>query len=308
MRVRTFLPLLLLLSSCVKTSQHSIAVDPPLHEPYLEKLPSAFPSLGHLEKSTDWGAQYRLGVGFGKQLDLYRAITAFKSAEIFLENSRPEMHLQIDYQILLCYYLGRKYSDLVSFLQRSPLRFIEPSFPTYQDLLVILYDTYDHLEETEARNESFDLIFQKSPKVADDLTLGEAIRTKNIPYLLTSSDPDVQNIANFYEQNKKSESQAQLFNAILPGSGYLYIGQKQTALTAFFLNAAFIAAAWTSFNHNNIPLGIIFTSFEVGWYFGGIVGVRIEAQKYNDRLWNGLATPVLNEKKLTPALLVQYAF
>ena len=308
MRLIVCLTSLLLLSSCVKTSQSSLAVDPPLHEGYLHQLPSAFPPLGLVDKNSDWGIEYRVGVGFGKQLDLYRAITAFKRSEILLDNGNAQIQNQIDYQIVLCYYLGRKYSDLVTFLQSSTLRFVDPSFPAYEDLLIILYDTYDHLDETEARDASFDLIFQINPQLADKLALGEEIRRRNIKPLLESSDPQVQRIAEVYQIGKKSEAKAQILNAVIPGSGYLYIGQRQTALTAFFLNAAFIAAAYTSFKHHNVPLGIIFASFEFGWYFGGIIGVRIEAQKYNDRLWTGLATPVLNDKKLTPALLIQYAF
>src|SRR5690606_3965994 len=73
-----------------------------------------------------------------------------------------------------------------------------------------------------------------------------------------------------YKSNKKSVATAQVLNAIIPGAGYYYIGQKKSAMTAFLLNGLFIAAATQVFLHKHVAAGIITTGFEAGWYFGGI--------------------------------------
>jgi hypothetical protein len=62
------------------------------------------------------------------------------------------------------------------------------------------------------------------------------------------------------------------------------------------------------FETGNIPAGAIFTSFEAGWYFGGIYGGGLEAKAYNERLYESLATPVLMKENLFPGLMIRYAF
>ena len=68
-----------------------------------------------------------------------------------------------------------------------------------------------------------------------------------------------------YEKEKKSISKAQLLNTFIPGAGYLYVNQKQSAVTAFFLNALFIAATYHFFHKGHTAAGIITLSFESGW-------------------------------------------
>ena len=46
-------------------------------------------------------------------------------------------------------------------------------------------------------------------------------------------------IKKIYTENWKSPTKARWLNGILPGAGYSYIGQKQTALTSFLINALF---------------------------------------------------------------------
>ena len=95
---------------------------------------------------------------------------------------------------------------------------------------------------------------------------------------------------------------------ILPGAGYLYVGQKQSAVTAFLLNGLFIAAAVHFFCKWEIAAGVITTSFEAGWYFGGIYGAGESAKLYNERVYEDLAYPALNRNGLFPVLMLQYGF
>jgi hypothetical protein len=111
-----------------------------------------------------------------------------------------------------------------------------------------------------------------------------------------------------YFSEKKSVKKAQFLNALLPGAGYLYLGQKKSALTAFCLNTLFITAAYQFFKHHHFAAGLITTSFESGWYFGGIYGAGEEAKYYNERLYEQNASRVLNAHNLFPALMLDHAF
>ena len=55
--------------------------------------------LSEEEKQTTWGQEYQIGQHFAKQIDLYRAITAFKRAEALLTSDieHPRL-LEVQYE------------------------------------------------------------------------------------------------------------------------------------------------------------------------------------------------------------------
>jgi len=114
-------------------------------------------------------------------------------------------------------------------------------------------------------------------------------------------------VAHFHKSSKKPILAGAL-NAIFPGLGYLYIGQKQSAFTAFCLNASFTAATIHFFQKGNLPGALIALSFECGWYFGGIVGAHEEAILLNERLFEKISHEKIFPHKLSPLLLLQYGF
>ena len=109
------------------------------------------------------------------------------------------------------------------------------------------------------------------PEMAQKLALSKILLKGDIPALQAEAPthPDIHNLLNQYEFERKSTTTAQLLNAFVPGAGYLYVGQTQSAITAFLLNGVFIWASCYFFQHGNTAAGIIFTSVETGWYFGG---------------------------------------
>lgn len=145
------------------------------------------------------------------------------------------------------------------------------------------------------------------------MILSHALLQGDLPTLeaIAHSPPEKIYLEEFledYQTQKKSIGTAQGLNALLPGAGYLYLGQNQSAATAFFLNGLFIAASSYFFLDGNIAAGVIFTSFEAGWYFGGIYGAGLEAKAYNERLYERMATPMMQRERLFPALMLNYAF
>lgn len=273
---------------------------------YLKQLPSAFPPLTLAEKTQAWSQEFQIGQGFAHDLDLYSAVTSFKRANYL--NPPLERKEELYYDILFSYYLGKKYPEVLDTFEHGALRHVAPSFPTYHDLLVILYDTDLQLNQMEKGERILNHMQERYPETAEKLKLSGDLIKGNLEALEKNSNPDIQTLLTQYKASMKSVGTARALNALLPGAGYYYIGQKQSALTAFLLNGLFIWASVHFFQKGDLAAGIITTSFETGWYFGGIYGVGLEAKLYNERLYEQLATPLMNEKRLFPILMLNYAF
>lgn len=314
MKILAIFSLLLLCSCNMRVSQNlEPQISYTVQDRYLKQLPAPFEPLTPLERATDWGKEYLIGQTFARELDLYRAITAFKRAEILISPTSLDRRLEIQYEILLCYYLGKRYEDVEQAFIQSDLPKVDKTFPAYQDLLVVLYDTYGQLGQVEEAEQVLKLIETQDPNLEEGLSLYSTLKNADLE-TLRSWDPNstltpyVTNLLCCYDASKKSVKTAQWLNAMLPGAGYFYVGQNQTGVTALLVNGLFITAAAEFFIHGYTAAGIIFTSFEAGWYFGGIVGAGQEAKLYNERLYEKCATPMMNQSGLFPVFMLQYNF
>lgn len=305
--------LLILLASCAKQDysvQPSISYYP--QERTLSCLPAAFPSLSQQELSTPWGPEISIGIHFGREMDLYRSITAFKRAKILIPPDHPRLK-QIDYSLILGYYLGNKYCEAIQIFEEGSCSRVDSHFPGLDTLLIVLYDCYTKTNQIEKASCILDLINQVSPGKAEKLQLGTALQLGSfIAIESIPKDPPVAHSINTflcaYEASKKSPKKAQLFNALLPGAGYLYLGQPKTALTALLVNALFVAATYQLFHKGYTAPAIFTLSLECGWYFGGINGAGLGAKEYNEFLYNTLAKETMLKEKLFPILEISYAF
>ncbi len=287
-------------------------IDYAIQDKYLLSLPTPFTALTAEERLERWSEEYRIGIGFAHELDLYQAITAFKRSYFLVPQEKQERKKEIKYEILLCYYLGRKYQDVIQTFESTELRYTDSTFPAFHDLLVILYDSYMKEGEDDKAQKYLSCLHNLYPETAEKLYVSSELSSGDIEQVqLISEHPAYAYVQDFlasYEREKKSVQTAKSLNAVLPGAGYLYLGQKQSALTAFLLNALFIGATYYFFAKGNIPAGVIFTSFESGWYFGGIYGAGEEAKFYNEHIYEKYATPMMNENKLFPGFMIDYAF
>lgn len=277
----------------------------------IESLPSPFAPLSMVEHSQDWGKEYFIGKRFAKEMDLYRALTCFKRA-LFLIPHNHERRLEIEYEIFFAYYTANKYQEAVEAFERSRLLDVTKSFPLL-DLLIALYDSYIKVNLPERAGRVLILIETMEASTANNLILETAIIDADFPGIVNAAacSPSNESIAEFlsiYFSESKSISKAKILNAILPGAGYYYVGQKKSAVTSFLINALFIAAAYQLFDRGYIAGGIIVTSLEMGWYFGGINGAGLEAKQYNDVLYSRLARKTLEKERLFPILMIQKGF
>jgi len=309
--------LALLLFSAASCYRVTDSIDPrvswQLQDRHLQTLQSAFPPFTPEERNTDWGKECVIANGFAEQLDLYRAISTYKRAEILLPPEDPARQLEIQYDILFCYFLGKKYDEAIEAFEKSRLSHVDKTFPAYRDLLLVLYECYREMENPEKQERIFELMAKSYPDTAEQLKLSRAIREGDLAQVDQFADgfngPSyLSSLLDTYQGGKKSVALAQFLNALLPGAGYLYIGQKKSAFTAFFLNGLFLAAAYEFFRHGHTAGGIITLGFESGWYFGGIYGAGEEAKYYNERLYEKSASASLNDHKLFPVLMLEHSF
>ncbi len=313
-RIISFFLITLTLYSCYRVDPKiEPQVSYTVQDRFVKSLPPAFPALTHEEKQEIWAQEYLIGLGFAKKLDLYRSITSFKRAEILLPEVNIKRLQEVQYYMVLSYYLGGRYSDAIYTFQESKLKGISDDFLPYHDLLVILYESYRETNDFNNAKYIYKVIKLKFPDTADKLYVSSALVDGDIKTLdeVSEKNNNYQNlkkITTFYEQNKKSVPTAEFLNAVLPGAGYLYVGQKQSALTAFLLNGLFIYASYKFFDNGYPAAGIITASFEAGWYLGGIYGGGESAKLYNERLYEKKAYPMLTQNHLFPVLMLQYGF
>lgn len=306
-----FLPFFFLVS-CYKVSNN---IEPKLsyecQKQDLKHFSHTFSPLSPTESSSSWGHEYTIALAFAKKLDLYRAISTFERADILVPENKLERKEEIEYYILLCYYLAQKYDNLIAYFHESELQHVDKTFPAFEDLLIILYESYLQTGQKEEAQKVKTVLKKDFPKTAKNIALGAALIDADFKTLNSlKKEPGFNFLDPFlkdYEGKKKSVTKAKLFN-ILPGAGYLYLGQPRSALTAFLLNGLFIFAAYEFFHNGYTAAGIITTSFEVGWYFGGINGAGEEAKYYNERAYQKEAANLMRQEKLFPFFSLKYAF
>lgn len=304
--------LCLLLSSCQQNScqlEPTIVYSPP--KQLISRLPTSFPRITPEEFRQDWGKELVIGTRFALEMDYYRAITGYKRA-LFLISAKkyPERKLEIEYGIIQSYYLGGKYQDVIETYEFGAINEAAKKFPAYDDLLIILYDSYKRTGQSDKACLVLQLIEEGNPETAERLQLSEDVKEGNLCAISEAAqeDPNVSIFLTSYACSTKSVKTAQVLNAIFPGAGYYYVGQKQTAITSFLINTLFTAAAYYCFDQGNIAAGLILTSLETGWYFGGINGAGLAAKEFNERLYECSAKEFMLEQRLFPVLMIQHAF
>lgn len=281
--------------------------------PYcVERLPSPFPPLTIVERSQDWGKELFLGKAFAKENDLYRAITCFKRA-LMLISKNHERRFEIEYDIFFAYYIAHKYQEAVESFEGSRLIDAPITFPVFRDLLIALYDSYIQVDLPERACRILGLLATLDANAVAQLQLETAVVEMDIPGIVDAannagvSDATDEFLATYFS-GAKSISTAKMLNAVLPGAGYYYVGQKRSALTSFLINTLFITAAYQLFDKGYVPAGIIVASLETGWYFGGINGAGLEAKQYNENLYSKLGYDMLAKERLFPILMIEKGF
>jgi tetratricopeptide (TPR) repeat protein len=307
--------LLLFLGGCVPNCPHQmdpvIVCAPPVYQ--ISQLPNTFPPLSDEEKQQEWGKELVIGDVFAREWDLYRAITCYKRALILIPQEAVDRRLQLYYDLILAYYLGNKYQEVITLFEEGELSQADSHFPAFNHLLVMLYDSYQQVHIDEKAACVMQAIQKYSPETAEDLLLYTFIKTGELEAARKQIEQHRESEAlradlDFYDQYAKSPQLARRLNAILPGAGYYYVGQKRSAITSFLINTLFVWASYEFFNRGYTAAGCITSSLEAGWYLGGINGAGIEAHEFNTRLYEGVGKKMLNTHSCFPLLMFETSF
>lgn len=307
--------LLLIVQTGCSPSCHKM--EPQIHCPLpacrISLQPSAFPPLSDEERKLEWSQELIIGNAFAKECDFYRAITCYKRALVLLPPCAVERRLQVDYDLVLCYYLGGKYQEALNIFESTELSQADTNFPAFNNLLLIVYDAYLMSNQEDKACCVLEVIRKFSPESSEDLSLYQTLKEGDVDAsrCLIEQHRDAEKMKRdfaFYDQFAKSPKKARLLNAILPGAGYYYVGQRRSALTSFIINTLFTAAAYQFFRRGYPAAGAITASFEAGWYFGGINGAGIEAEEFNTRLYEGVSRKILNDHYCFPVLMFETTF
>lgn len=311
--MRRLLPILTLFAALLSSCKQ-----PPIpFRPHVEFAPSAegikaglspFPAIASPENVAD---EQRIGETFAHKRDFYRAITAFERAEILLKGRDIPTILQLQYEVLLSYYLAGKYEEAFTYFEKSALPVAAgPSFPAWRDMMIIVYDSSARTCRTAYAKTLLGHLKTVDKDLADKLAIYSAIRVGDMRAAVNKegAPPYLKTLYSCYCQRAKSVSQARLMNALLPGLGYMYVEQYNTGLTALIINAVFIGATYQLAKHGLVFPAIIAGSLEVGWYVGGIWGAGRAAAEYNERLYEEVGRKALEQERLYPILRLDYAF
>ena len=277
-------------------------------------LPKAFPPLTAQECRSDWGKELRVAYSVAKDQDYYRAITAFKRALVFLPKALRDRKLQIEYGIFHSYYLAYKYSDAIESYEGSSLSCgVDSTFPAFRDLLLQVWESYRKCGDDGRADQILQLLESECSLDADKLKLSKSVIDADFPSMIQAGGafPDragVDSLISQYSSQAKSPATARLYQTILPGAGYWYVGQKKAAFTSLVINGLFIWAAYRFFETGNIAAGIVTASLETGWYFGGINGAGLAATEFNERLYHTQGRDYLRQKSLFPILMISTSF
>ncbi len=314
LRLQILILCLLILSGCSLSStkiEPHLVFKPTAND--IARLPTAFPPVKFEEQGEDWAKELSIGIRFAKTFDFYRAITAFKRALFLLPEGKTDYRHRIEFAIIESYYFAGKYCEAIQEFESGGLQGIQPDFPPFRDLLIILHDCYDKIKEYGKSEAILKLLQKGDCETVNDLQLSIALVEGDLSTGIALAQescktaPVLEFIAEYHHM-ALSPRKAQILNAILPGAGYYYVGQTRAASTSLILNSLFIAAAWYFFDSGNWPAGLITLSLETGWYVGGINGAGIEAKEYNEQLYKTLGRGMMIRNDLFPVLMLETAF
>lgn len=308
--------LLLLVSTtgCIKVPEEPVVhITTTLLPAAVEKLPSPV-QLTSDEVKTSWGEEYFLGTQFAKCGDYYRATTCFHRSLFLLPSGSPH-YSEVFHALILTYSLAGKYDQVCSSYERYLDKIVVRDQYLAIDCIMLIYEAYSHqnrqneasslletLPKTETTFQTLSL-YQTLMRNSEDC-FSEALKISS--GLTANQKEELSHLVALYRDSKKHPETAASLNALLPGAGYVYVREYQTAATAFLLNGLFMAATWQFFSLHQPAAALIAGGFEVGWYAGGIVGAHLAATTYNERLREQLLKNYLLKYKLFPLNQLHY--
>lgn len=185
----------------------------------------------------------------------------FDQAVTFLEGWQsypfPDSgQLRIQYQHILCTYLGGHFENVLSLAGRWPYEHAGRPLPSFLEVLKIL-----SLNELQRWNEA-----------------GDAYRA----FMATRRGTDT--LSNPYNQlpHLKSVARAQWLSTFIPGGGQFYAGRPGEAIFSILVQAAGVYIAVASFQqHYYVTAWLVGAALFGAFHMGGVRRAEVLVQRYN---------------------------
>jgi hypothetical protein len=272
---------------------------PKLEIELLAPLPNPPKPLFTGHKDTPSGLEFVCAKTFFSQKMLEPTLASFKKAEILAID--PQEVSQSIYGYLYTLFLAHKKDVLEKLFIEGTLNKIDASSPFFTDAALIFYRSlYD--KKTPFLLSQLKSYLCQNPDIEKKLKLFENAQTGD----LLKFAPFEKEFK-LFNQHYKSPKLAFVLNLTLPGSGYVYLQQYQSALTCLLLFSLLIFAIFNLFKSRQTALAILCATVFFGFYWGSLVGVQEAASFYNKTLYTNLVDPILKQEAAYPELMIQYA-
>lgn len=242
--------------------------------------------------------EYKLAKSFIQEKALSPALASFKRTSFLTKD--PVEKSAANYGLIYTYFLAKKWDALHQLYISGILDQIDQSAPYFNDLLWMFYIALKEKQLPFVCDNIKSYLCQNKD-VEKKLQEFEAITTASFEKSAYKA------IYQNYLHTKKSSALASFLNLIVPGSGYLYLGQYQSALTAFVLLSLLLWALHSCFSQKQKAAAFLVFSVFVGFYWGSIVGVTESCKLYNQSLYTFYFEPILVKEKLYPESQITYA-
>jgi hypothetical protein len=247
--------------------------------------------------SLDYNLEYKLAKSCLYDKALESTIYGFKKSQCLAKTQ--EEASKAHYGLIYTYFLSKKWDELKHDYLRGGLDSLDQKAPYYKDALLMCYIALCELKVPF-------LTQDVKNKLCEDRALAQIIL--DYESLEKGNYPKrYQDIYAKFLSLKKSPLKAGLLNAFLPGSGYLYLNQKQSAITAFLLLGLLCFCLFVLSKQKQIAFSLLIYSIFTGFYWGSIVGVTESCQFYNKTIHGYLFDPIMNQDKLFLELHIDYA-
>ncbi len=310
--------LLILATGCLQTKFPPACPDLITSPAQLAHLQPLCPDSSQVREADTppWRIEAYLGNQFARRLTWDEALRCYRRAQLLAPPGENKgITQQLAYNLVLCEFFANRPAHAISAFETSELTQVERAFPFYGDLLVVLSDSYARgtPKTRDQARLTLGLLAEIDPQRAALVSLRSLVQARDLSGLEARADFDealshLRPLMHSVRARSCDPKRAMGLNALLPGAGYWYVGQRQTALTSLALNILFGAAAWRSLHKGDTALGLIALSFELGWYFGGIQGVKLAAEEYNRRQFDPIGDKILQEGGARKAQLIKFGF
>ena len=242
--------------------------------------------------------QLKVADAFMEEGEYYRAVSEYKRFLIlFPESDRADYAL---FRIGMAYYQGEEYERSVRSFSSLRGEYSESAYVSKGSYFQGL--GYWKLKQFENARNVFDTLAETYPQsefapialvAASLVSLDEGNISGSSRRLerLVDRYPDHPSSARGKEAipllgqheklPQKSKTLAAMLSAIVPGSGYVYAGRYGDGVTAFLINALWIAGVVTGISAEYYAAAGIVAGVGVPFYLGNIYGSANAAQKWN---------------------------